>query len=273
MSSMNQWPVPFGQLEVASSSNNVFDEPNNLSGRQLTAKIFIGLAIWWIIAVLLFVIISFMSSMFTDILQQQQSEFTKTNPLLSLVLLFVGFISSFIGNMAVAGIYNLFYGKRYYDSSKIFWLLLLTNGILFFVLAPLYLIFNQNIDVLFLVMWFHILFSVFVSSCQIDFVSSPHYSPSSMIWNILWFVLAFLGYAIVYKTAIQSWAQQQIYFLMLFPPLLAYTLLPFGAGIWEKVYYKIYESGANPFYVTSFEDMNSLSSTDVEPDDINVDLK
>lgn len=271
MPSMSQWPVPFAQIDVQNSDNNVFDEPNNLSGRQLVAKVFIGLAIGWIIAALLFVIISFMSSMFTDILQQQQSEFTKTNPLLSLVLLFVGFISSFIGNMAVAGIYSLFYGKRYYDSSKMFWLLLLTNGILFFVLAPLYLIFNQNINILFLIMWFHILFSVFVSSCQIDFVSSPHYSPSSMIWNVLWFVLWFLGYALVYKTAIQSWAQQQIYFLMLFPPILAYVLVPFGSGIWEKVYYKFYEAGANPFYVTSFEGINSNSDT--EPEDINVELK
>lgn len=270
MPSMNQWPVPFGQVDAPNSNSNVFDEPNNLSGRQLVAKILIGLAIGWIIAALLFVIISFMSSMFTDILQQQQSEFTKTNPLLSLVLLFVGFISSFIWNIAVAGIYNLFYGKRYYDSSKMFWLLLLTNGILFFVLAPLYLIFNQNIEVLFLVMWFHILFSVFVSSCQIDFVSNPHYSTSSMIWNILGFVLAFLGYAIVYKSAVQSWAEQQIYSLMLFPPVLAYALVPFGLGIREKIYYKIYESGANPFYVTTLEDLNNGTE---EPEEINVDLK
>ena len=270
MSSTNQWPIPFGQVDVPSINNNIFDEPNNLSWRQLVAKVFIGLAIWWIIAALLFVIISFMSWMFTDILQQQQSEFAKTNPLLSLVLLFVGFISSFIGNMAVAGIYNLFYGKRYYDSSKIFWLLLLTNGILFFVLAPLYLIFNQNIEVLFLIMWFHILFSVFVSSCQIDFVSNPHYSTSSMIWNVLGFVLGFLWYAIVYKSAVQSGAQQQIYTLMLFPPVLAYVLVPFGASIWEKVYYKIYESGANPFYVTTLEDFNNWAE---EQEEINVDLK
>lgn len=272
MSSTNQWPIPFEQANAAKSRNSIFDEPNNLSWRQLTAKVFIWLAIWGIIAVLLFVIISFMSGMFTDILQQQQAEFTKTNPLLSLVLLFVGFISSFIGNMAVAGIYNLFYGKRYYDSSKIFWLLLLTNGILFFVLAPLYLVFNQNINVLFLILWFHVLFSVFVSSCQIDFVSSPHYSPSSMIWNMFGFILAFLWYAIVYKVAIQSGAQQQIYFLMLFPSLLAYTLLPFGSGIWEKIYYKIYESGANPFYVASIEDINNMEN-ESEPEDVNVDLK
>lgn len=270
MPSMNQWPVPFGQIDESNSNNNVFDEPNNLSWRQLVAKIFIGLAIWWIIAALLFVIVSFMSWMFTDILQQQQSEFAKTNPLLSLVLLFVGFISSFIWNMAVAGIYNLFYGKRYYDSSKIFWLLLLTNGLLFFILAPLYLIFNQNIEVLFLIMWFHILFSVFVSSCQIDFVSNPHYSTSSMVWNVVGFVLGFVGYAIVYKTAVQSWAEQQIYFLMLFPPVLAYTLVPFGSGIWEKIYYKVYESGANPFYVTTLED---LSNGTEEPEEINVELK
>lgn len=38
---------------------------------------------------------------------------------------------------------------------------------------------------------------------------------------------------------------------MLVPPILGYTLIPFGAGIREKVYYKFYELGNNGFYIPS----------------------
>ncbi|MEI7919249.1 MAG: hypothetical protein WCH65_03445 [bacterium] len=38
---------------------------------------------------------------------------------------------------------------------------------------------------------------------------------------------------------------------MLLPPILAYTLIPFGAGIREKIYYKSYELGNNGFYIPS----------------------
>ena len=38
---------------------------------------------------------------------------------------------------------------------------------------------------------------------------------------------------------------------MLLPPLLGYTLIPFGAGLREKIYYKLYEMGSNAFYIPS----------------------
>ncbi|HCY20266.1 TPA: hypothetical protein DIC40_00035 [Patescibacteria group bacterium] len=63
--------------------------------------------------------------------------------------------------------------------------MLLTNGLLFFILAPMYFVFASQIQSLFLVLGFHILFSVFVSACQIEFTANPNYSGSSLMGNII----------------------------------------------------------------------------------------
>ncbi|MEI8090842.1 MAG: hypothetical protein WCG98_00865 [bacterium] len=188
--------------------------------------------------------------MFTTALGQT-AEFATTNPLLPLILLFIGFISTFIGNIAVAGVYSLFYSKKYYDVTKMFGLLFLTNGILFFILAPVYILFGSQIETLFVILGFHVVFSVFASACQIEFTSNPNYSGSSLMGNILGFAFALLIYGLIYKLNGGSAPQQKIYLFMIIPPLLAYTLVPLGSGIWEKIYYKFYELGNNGFYIPS----------------------
>jgi len=229
----------------------VFNEPGNLSGWQLIGKMFIWLLIGWIIAALLFVALSFMGSIFMSAIGQMAGEFTKPNPLLSLILLFVGFLATFIWNSAVAWVYNMFYTKKYHDSSKTFGLLLLTNAILLIAFAPLYLIFSKDIQVLFFVLWFHIIFSTFVSASQMEFVSNPNFSWSSLIGSVLWFSLTLLVYGLVYKSSWASSAQQQTYLLMLLPSILAFVIMPLGAWIWEKIYYKFYEMWNNGFFIPS----------------------
>ncbi|MFA7298458.1 MAG: hypothetical protein WC010_02315 [Candidatus Absconditabacterales bacterium] len=253
--------------------SDFFNEPSNLSGWQLIGKVFIGILVGGVIAALLFVILSFMGGIFTSAFGQQTGG--NINPLLSLVLLFIGFLSTFIGNIAVGGIYNLFYNRKYYNTSKMFGLLFLTNGILFFFLAPIYIIFASQVDILFLILGFHILFSVFASASQIEFSTNPNYSASAFMGNILGFVLAFLMYCIIYKMSGSAAVQQKIYLFMLLPPILAYTLIPFGSGIREKIYYKFYELGNNGFYIPSSTDseednaeQNEESSSE---DDINVE--
>jgi len=78
--------------------SDFFNEPSNLSGWQLIGKVCIGILIGWVIAALLFVILSFMGTMFTSAFGQTGSS---VNPLLSLILLFIWFLSTFIGNIAV----------------------------------------------------------------------------------------------------------------------------------------------------------------------------
>lgn len=233
------------------SEKSLMNEPNNLTWRQILGKTFIGLLVGWIISALLFVVLSFVWSMFVGALGQQSGQLSQANPLLPLILLFIGFISTCIGNLSIAGLYNLFYSKKYYDASKTFGLLLLTNGLLLFILAPIYLVFSNDIQTLFIVLWFHVLFSIFISACQIEFSSNPNYSGSSLMGNVIGFAAAILVYSLIYKVANSGEAQQQTYLLMLLPSVLWFGLTPFGAGIREKIYYKFYEMGNNAFYIAS----------------------
>jgi len=236
--------------EKPEKAKNIFNEPWNLSWRQLIGKIWIGLLVGWIIAALLFIVTTFIGWMLDSAIKWWAGG--TVNPMLSIILLFIWFLSTFIGNISIAGVYNLFFSKKYYDWSKVFWLLLLTNGLLFFILAPMYFVFASQIQNLFLVLWFHIIFSVFVSACQIEFSANPNYSWSSLMGNIIWFASSFLVYSLFYKSFTMSgWVENQTYLVMLLPPILAYTLIPFWAGVWEKIYYKLYEMGSNAFYIPS----------------------
>ncbi|NOZ43672.1 MAG: hypothetical protein GXP45_00600 [bacterium] len=196
--------------------------------------------------------------------------------MLWIIVLFIGFLSSFIGNMIVAGAYSLFYSKKYYNSSKMFGFLLLTNAILFVILAPIYIVFAKNIEILFLILGFHVMFSVFVSASQMDFLANPNYSGSALIGNVFGFAMSFLVYSIIYKTAKVSSVSNQTYFFMLFPSIIAFTLVPFFAGLWEKIYYKFYEMGSNAFYIPSLSEVTTDDATEQskeeQEEEIHVDM-
>jgi len=255
-------------------NKNRSEEPSNLSWRQLIWKTTIWLIIWLIISTILFIALSFASKIFMDPLQQT-SEIVRSNPILPLLLLFIGFLWTFIWNMLVAGAYNLFFSRKYYDISKMFWLLLLTNGILLFILTPIYIVFSKQPETLYLILWFHVVFSVFISANQIEFLSNPNYSASSLMWNVLWFSLSLLVYSIVWKTAWDWSIQSKVYLLMLIPTIVWYTLIPFGSWIREKIYYKVYENWSNPLFISSADDefnINNKSEYDREDDQTNIEI-
>lgn len=63
---------------------------------------------------------------------------------------------------------------------------------------------------------------------------------------------------------------------MLVPPIVGYTLIPFGSGIWEKIYYKFYELGNNGLYIPSAteveeEETSAPGTSTSGGDDINVE--
>ena len=257
---------------------NAFNEPNNQSGRQVIGRTFTWLAVGWIISALLFVVLTFIGGMFLSALGWADGTgwlASRPNPMLPLILLFIGFLSTFIGNISVSGLYSLFYSKKYTNATKTFGLLLLTNGILFFILAPIYLVFSSDVQTQFIVLWFHVLFSVFISACQVEFSSNPNYSGSAFMGNIIGFAAAILVYSIIYKSATAGDSQQQTYLLMLLPSILWYTLIPLWAGIWEKIYYKFYEMGNNGFFIPSpSENGQTLTWEDKwrsEIEDINIE--
>jgi hypothetical protein len=57
---------------------------------------------------------------------------------------------------------------------------------------------------------------------------------------------------------------------MILPPVLAYTLVPFGSGIWEKIYYKFYELGNNGFYIPSIGERDEEEGDDTNQE-VNVE--
>lgn len=248
-------------------------EPNHTSWGWLIWKIIIWIIVWWLISVLLFIILSFVWNIFTWWMWQT-SELTRSNPVLPLILLLIWFLSSFIGNIAIAWIYWLFFWDKYTDISKTIWLILLTNAILFIILTPIYIIFNWSLDTLFIILWLHIMFSVFLSSTQTEIVSNPNYSWSSLLWNTLWFSLAILIYLLIRKTTVFDWLTQQTYLMILMPPIVWFTVIPLWLWIWEIIYFKMYELGNNWFYTSSNEtqDTKEIKNETQLNDDINIDL-
>jgi len=246
--------------------------PNTLTNRQLLGKTGLWLLIGIMIAFLLFLLLSFLGSIFTDALQA--SDFITPSPLLPLFMLFIGFLITVIGNMIVAALYNLFYSNIYYDATKMIALLLLTNGILFMILAPIYVAFFNQSETLFLILGFHILFSIFLSSNQIEFFANPNYAASNIIGNTCGFALSILIYGLIYKSSVaysSQTAQQSVYLLMLFPSILWFSLTPLSLGIWQKIYFKFYELGNNGFYIPSLAEVISEEPQIDEDGETNVE--
>jgi len=103
-----------------------------------------------LLAFLLFIILTLVGGTFTKLLSSDTSVFVG-NPLFPLLLLIIAFVVTFIGNLLVTGIYNAFYSGRYYNISLMIRTTTIGNVLLFLFFAPLYLLFNGNIDALFFI--------------------------------------------------------------------------------------------------------------------------
>lgn len=136
-----------------------------------------------------------------------------------------------------------------------FGMILLTNAILLVFFTPMYLLFQNSPETLFLILGFHILFATFISSALTEFIVNPNYSGSSLIGNVFGFAVALLLYSIIFKGTQASTTQQQVYLLLLFPPILGFTLIPLCLNLRQKIYNKFYESGSNAFYIPSLDEI------------------
>ncbi|MBP6911136.1 hypothetical protein KBC03_06180 [Patescibacteria group bacterium] len=244
------------------------NEPHNNTGWQVFAKAAIGLAVGVVIAFLIFIILFLASSMFTQALKSginSPGVANTVNPLLPLVLVIIAFIATFVGSVILSGLFNLFYSNKYYDLGKTFSVSLLTNIFLFFLMIPLYMIFYENINTLFYVLGFHIIFAIFISYCQGEFVTNPNYSSSHLLGAVIGAVLAVLGFAIVGKTF------QGNQNMLLIPSILGYTLIPFFHALREKIYYKFYENGNNFLFLPSLSEIIAAEENVTTNDDITVD--
>lgn len=244
------------------------NEPNNNTGWQVFAKAGIGLVVGVIIAFLIFIVLFLASSMFTQALKSTINSpgvANTVNPLLPLVLVIIAFIATFVGSIILSGLYNLFYSNKYYDLGKTFSVSLLTNIFLFFLVVPLYMLFYQNISTLFYILGFHIIFAIFVSYAQGEFVTNPNYSASHLLGSMIGSAISMVVFVIVAKSL--QWNQN----MLLIPSILGYMLIPFFHSLWEKIYYKFYENGNNFLFLPSLSEVIATQDEWTTNEDITVE--
>ena len=101
------------------------------------------------IALLLFVVVSALGM---DFFQEQTGIF------LSLLLVLLACMMTVIATTVTAGIYNLIFSADYYDFGKMFGMTVIAHSIIFLLMVPIYLVFNNDINSLLLLIALHISF-------------------------------------------------------------------------------------------------------------------
>ena len=271
-SSINAWGIPpiwtsqFTIPEKKKSDISMFDNaPSDITVWLFFWKILIWLLVWICVAWLLFWSLTAIGWL-TD------TGDGKWNPILRVLLPVVWFIVSLVWNVTLAWLYSVFFSKRYYNFSKMFWLIFVASLLifpLFIIISALYhFVFKVWIDSLYFILKLQIIFSLFISLNLVDFLSQPNYSASSLMWNTIWTALALIvalfiswGIALVTVSAITS-----------------YMFAVLGAWIWDAIYYKFYEWGNNPFYLPSLNELREERQKEEvkkakDEEEVNVDMK
>lgn len=244
-------------------------EPSNPSRWQVFMKTILWLMVWIFIAFIVFITLILVWGVLETALANRLTGAWWANPLLPLILLVIAFLWTFIGSIVLAWIYNVIFTEKYYDMSKMFSLTLFANIIIFLFFIGLYLLFAWNVEVLFFVLAFHIIFTVFCSISLIEFSTNPNYSAVHMLGTTIWLVLAIVVFALWYKIIdLNEWWSAIKIFLSL-PSVLAYCFIPFWHGLREKIYFKFYESGNNFFYIPS---LNEVLVDEEDAAEVEVDM-
>ena len=242
-------------------------EPHNPTGRQVMIKWIVWLIVWTAIAFLIFVMLILVAWVISWALNAGDSGAT-ISPLLPVILLIIAFIGTFIGNLILAGVFNLVYTTKYYDMRKMFTISLLLNILLFIFFIPLYFIFAGQVTVLFLVLWLHILLTIYLCYSGIEITTNPNYAASSMIGSAWGFAVAVFIFAMMYKI-LNTNVGSQVNILMSLPPVLGYLFIPLFQSIREKLYYKFYSLWNNFLYIPS---LNEVMVDAEDNSEINIDL-
>jgi len=245
--------------------SNIFysSEPNNPTNISIFAKILIWVVVGFLIAILISIIITMLGT---------KKFATESGGFLPFIMLIIAFICSFIWNLIVVWAYSLFFGDIYKNFSKSFSFILVSNAIVFVLFIFIYMMWNMMDWSMFMILAFHIVLTVFISSTIMEFLTNPQYSGSFFIGNITWFILVFIIYLLIFnyfKSSTKTWT----YYLMIFPPVLAYSIIPLVSSLWQKIYYSFYEMWNNFFYMpTLAEQLESEIENDTNKDEVNVDM-
>ncbi len=234
-------------------------EPPQSSGWQIAGKTAIWLLTGIMLSFLIFIIISLLG---TEFFQDGEGVF------MAMIFMLVACIVTLIGTGMISWILNIVFWSDYYDFGKMFWFSILTNGLLLVLFAPVYLSLSGDIHILLLILAFHIIFWFFVSYSLIEFTTNPNYAWSSLIGTLIGFAITMMIYLLMYKSTLWWDPGEKIYYLMLLPLIIGYTIIPLSHGIWSGIYAGIVGWWSNPLYIPS---SNEITKTQ-EIDDINVQL-
>lgn len=246
-------------------------QPINPKGTSIVIKLIIWLILWIIFSAVVFLVIAWLGSTI-DMVVKNASQWMTFTPLVWLSIMWIALIISLIWMIVLSIIYNVLWPDDYYDVK------LMTSWILSInlLLVIIFLIFYvyvwsviHDINKLFLVYWFHLFFSIFVSLIIVDLIKNPNYSPVYIIWNSFGFILALLIFFVIYDAySSQVWGIDTKNILF-YPPILSFSIIPFISTIWEKIYYKFYEMWNDFLYVPS---LSEIMVDEVEEDEVNVDI-
>ena len=246
---------------------SMFDNaPNDVTAGSFFGKIVLSTVVWICVAALLFATLS--------ALWWLSDNGEGMNSIIWIILPVVGFIVGFVGNLALALLYNIFFSKRYYSFSKMAWLIFASSLIIFIFFFVPYLLFKDNMIALYTMLWFQIIFQLFIAKNLIDFLSQPNYSASSLMWNTLWAVFA----VVVHLTIIRTMWKDVNILLIIASAMVSYIMIAIWSWLWDAIYYKFYEWWNNPFYLPSLNELREERRKEEikkakEEEEVNVDMK
>lgn len=247
--------------------SSLFVEPQNPGGGQIGWKTWIWLLIGFILAIIVFVLMSILGS---DFFVESAGMF------MAFILIIVAFLVTLIGMVIFSALLNMAFGQDYYDFSKMFGFSVLANGLLVLLFIPIYLLISGELTLLLFAYAFHSMFAFFISYTLVEITANPNYAASSIIGTLLWFSITLILYIGIYM--ITMWSTQTetsqmwiniLYLFILSPFLISYTIIPLMHGIWTQIYYGIYTGGSNPLFVPQSNDMAELQE---EEDEITVEI-
>ncbi len=247
---------------------NLQNQPFNPSGGELIWKTVIGLFIWLLIAFLVFIKLMIFGWIFEEAERVAMWTGEWVNPMLSIIILIIAFIWSLIWNLIILLVYNLLFSDKYYDLGKMIWLVAITNILMLFIIAPLYIVFYNNVETLYFILAFHILFGVFISYNLMEISTNPNYAGVHIVGTTIALSISVLIFSFFYKWA--DPASSGLELLLIVPPIIWFLLTPIIHWLREKVYYKFYEMWNNFLYIPSVEE---VLVDQEEEEEINIDDK
>ncbi|PZM86599.1 MAG: hypothetical protein DLD55_05255 [candidate division SR1 bacterium] len=239
--------------------DRLVNAPSTTSGWALLGKIALGVMVGALMSVILFMIMGAFGLAIggANTATTGASVAHTTHPLARLILLFLGFLVTFLGNLILITLYGVFFSQKYTKIGKTIGLLLLTNSILFAGMIALFLLLQPipSSEVLLFVVY--VCLSLFISFSQMEFVVNPNYSASTLMGNTLGLCIALIVFGLIWVPTYDNPDKSSPYMLIWQSTLIAFPLMIFGQGIREIVYAKIYESGSNPFYLASKAELDT----------------